>query len=181
MGRKITLAFLLRSMVSSCILCFFFSLDTDEQPGTSVKVFGSNNLRNDSGVLDPSWDCFVDNISIGPSTPFQFPENNWVFCSQDKLVDGPHILTVNATVAKEQTFWFDNIQYNPSASVSLEDAAVFVDSLDSQLQYGAGWQALGSTANMTTQTNSIFTFDFTGASTILFCVQSFNGFIQAYL
>ena len=175
------LASLLRSMVSSCTSCFFFSLETDELPGTSVRVFGTNNIRNDSGVLDPTWDCFVDNISIGPSTPFQYPENNWVFCSQDKLVDGPHILTVNATVAKEQTFWFDDIQYAPSASVSLEDAAVVVDSLDPQLQYGAGWQALGGTANMTTQTNSIFTYDFTGTSRVLFCVQFFNRSIQAYL
>lgn len=132
--------------------------------GTSVRVYGTNNIRNDSGVLDPTWDCFVDNISIGPSTPFQYPENNWLFCSQNNLVDGPHILTVNATVTKAQTFWFDSVQYVPSASVSLADAAVMVDSLDPQLQYGEGWQALGSTANLTTQTSSIFTFDFTGIS-----------------
>jgi hypothetical protein len=134
-------------------------------------------------VLDPTWDCFVDNISIRPSTSFQFPENNWVFCSQDKLVDGPHILTVNATVAKEQTFWFDDIQYTPSASVSLEDAAVMVDSLDSQLQYGTGWQALGSTANMTTQTNSIFTSLLISLVRREFCFACnfFDGRIQVYL
>lgn len=149
-------------------LYFVIFLETDEPPGTSVRVFGTNNLRNDSGVLDPTWDCFVDNISIGSSTPFQYPENNWVFCSQDKLTDGPHILTVNATVAKAQTFWLDDIQYVPSASVSLEDAAVMIDSHDSQLQFGAGWQALGGTANMTTQTGSIFTYNFTGASSVLF-------------
>ena len=127
-----------------------------------MRVYGTNNLLNDSGVLDPTWDCFVDKISIAPRPPFQYPENNWLFCDQETLVDGPHILTVNATVIKAQTFWFDNIQYVPSARVSLENAAVFVDSLDRQLQYGAGWQALGSTAYMTSQTNSTFTFDFIG-------------------
>jgi hypothetical protein len=138
-----------------------------------VRVFGTNNIRNDSGVLDPTWNCFVDNISIGPTAPFQYSENNWLFCSQDKLVDGPHILTVNATVVKAQTFWFDDIQYVPSASVSLANAAIMVDSLDPQLQYGAGWQALGSTANMTSQTSSIFTFDFIGTSKVLFLLAVF--------
>ena len=130
--------------------------------GTQIKVFGSNNIRNDSGVLDPTWQCFVDNISIGASAPFQFAENNWEFCEQDKLVDGPHILTVNATVLKNQTFWIDNIQYVPSASVSLNQKAIVVDNLDPQLQYGQGWQALGGTANMTTVPGSIFLYNFIG-------------------
>ena len=130
--------------------------------GTQIKVIGSNNIRNDSGVLDPTWQCFVDNISIGASTPFPYAENNWVFCEQDTLVDGPHILTVNATILKSQTFWIDNIQYVPSASVSLDQKAVVVDNLDPQLQYGQGWQALGGTANMTTVPGSIFLYNFIG-------------------
>lgn len=132
--------------------------------GSQVTVIGTNNIRNDSGVLDPTWQCFVDDISIGASTPFIFPENNWVFCNQNSLVDGPHVLTVNATVLKNQTFWFDNIQYVPSASVPLDQAAIVVSHLDSQLQYGAGWGELGSIANMTLQNGSTFAFDFIGVS-----------------
>lgn len=116
-------------------------------------------------MLDPTWDCFVDDISIGPTDPFPYAENNWVFCNHPNLVDGPHILTVNATVMKNQTFWFDNIQYSPSAGVPLDKAAIIVDSLDSQLQYGDGWGALGGSANMTTKAGSIFTFDFIGMQT----------------
>lgn len=127
---------------------------------------GTNNIRNDSGVLDPTWQCFVDDISIGATTPFAFPENNWVFCDQDSLIDGPHILTVNTTILKNQTFWFDNIQYLPSASVPLNEAVIMVDHLDSQIQYGAGWQALGSTANMTLVAGSTFNFNFTGMQLI---------------
>ena len=113
-------------------------------------------------MLDPTWECFVDNISIGASTPFPYAENNWGFCEQDTLVDGPHILTVNATVLKNQTFWIDNIQYVPSASVSLDQKDIVVDNLDPQLQYGQGWQALGGTANMTTVPGSIFLYNFIG-------------------
>lgn len=113
-------------------------------------------------MLDPTWECFVDDITIGATAPFAFAENNWVFCNQDSLVDGPHVLTVNATVLKNQTFWFDDIQYVPSASVPLGQAAIMVDNLDPQLQYGAGWQALGNSANMTTVPGSIFTYDFIG-------------------
>jgi hypothetical protein len=132
--------------------------------GSEVTIFGSNNLLNDSGVLDPTWECFIDKISIPSTSPFQFPENNWAFCAQDQLVDGPHVITVNATVLKAQTFWFDSLQYVPSASVNLDQAAILVDNLDPQLQYGTGWGALGGTANDTGTTNSIFTFDFTGVS-----------------
>ncbi|KAF8969566.1 hypothetical protein BDZ97DRAFT_1653481, partial [Flammula alnicola] len=145
--------------------------------GTKVRVYGSNNLRNDSGVLDPVWECFVDKISIGATAPFQFAENNWVFCEQDALVDGPHVLTVNATVLKAQTFWVDQIQYVPSTSMALDQQAILIDSLDPQLElaYGQGWGALGGTANMTTQTGSLFNFDFTGISL------SWYGFIPTEL
>jgi hypothetical protein len=134
--------------------------------GSQIRVIGTNNIRNDSGVLDPTWQCFIDGISIGASAPFAFPENNWVFCNQDSLVDGPHILTVNATVLKNQTFWFDNIQYAPSASVPLNEAVIMVDHLDSQLQYGTGWEALGTTANMTLVAGSTFNFNFIGMQLI---------------
>ena len=113
-------------------------------------------------MLDPTWECFVDNISIGASDPFPYAENNWEFCHQDTLVDGAHILTVNATVSKNQTFWIDNIQYVPSASVSLDHKAIVVDHLDPEMQYGAGWQSLGATANMTTAPGSVFLFNFIG-------------------
>lgn len=132
--------------------------------GSQVNVFGSNNLLNSSGVLDPTWECFIDGISIGAAPPFQFPENNWLFCSQNTLIDGPHVLTVNATVLKKQTFWLDYIEYLPSASVPLDGKAILIDNLDPQVEaaFGSGWGALGGTANETGQTNSVFTFNFTG-------------------
>ncbi|KAF9524783.1 hypothetical protein CPB83DRAFT_909679 [Crepidotus variabilis] len=142
---------------SSASLSFQFS-------GTSITVVGANNLRNDSGVLDPKWECFVDHISIGATDPFPYAENNWGFCNQDQLVDGPHTLTVNVTVAKKQTFWFDRIQYTPSPSASIENSIIYIENSDPELQYGPGWGALGGTANLTQTKGSLFEFEFTGVS-----------------
>ncbi|KDR73720.1 hypothetical protein GALMADRAFT_251531 [Galerina marginata CBS 339.88] len=143
--------------------------------GTQVQIFGSNNPRNDSGVIDPTWECFVDNVRVPPSDPFQFQENNWGFCGKGQLSDGPHVITVNVTVMKAQTFWFDSLQYVPSPSLALDQAAVLLDSFDPLLQYGPGWGALGGGANMTGQTNSIANIDFVGVSV------SWYGFIPTEL
>jgi hypothetical protein len=108
-------------------------------------------------VIDPSWECYLDGTLLS-AVPF-FPEqnNNWLFCSQDTASDGPHIITVNATVLRNEPFWFDEIRYVPSATVPLDQESIFVDHADPQLQYGGGWQD-----GMTNTTGSIFTFDFIG-------------------
>ncbi|KAF8801623.1 hypothetical protein BYT27DRAFT_7245077 [Phlegmacium glaucopus] len=136
--------------------------------GTQVRVIGTNIIRNNSGVLDPTWQCFIDNISIDVATlRFENPENQRVFCNHDSLLDGPHIITVNATV-QNQTFWFDNIQYVPSASVPLDQEIILVDNLDPQLQYGQGqWEPLSDVVpnlNMTLVSGSTFNFSFIGVS-----------------
>ncbi|KAF9053163.1 hypothetical protein BJ165DRAFT_1523887 [Panaeolus papilionaceus] len=149
----------LHGTIQDASLSFTFS-------GTDVTVWGSNNIRNDTGVIDPQWTCFVDNVPIR-SNPFAFFENNWVLCSPpDTLVlqDGVHLLTINVTVAKSQTFWFDAIDYEPSASVPLTDKAIVVENNDPELQFGPGWQSLGGSANMTGIQGSTFTFYFNGVS-----------------
>ncbi|KDR73719.1 hypothetical protein GALMADRAFT_212537 [Galerina marginata CBS 339.88] len=127
-------------------------------------VYGPNNPRNDSGVIDPTWECFVDNVRVPPTAPFQFSENNQEFCDQDHLYDGPHVITVNATVMRAQTFWFDSFRYVPSPSLALDQAAVLLDSFNPLLQYGPGWGTLGDGANQTGQTNTIANMDFVGVS-----------------
>ncbi|KAF8816837.1 hypothetical protein BYT27DRAFT_7076418 [Phlegmacium glaucopus] len=131
--------------------------------GTQFRVVGSINIRNDSGVVDPTWQCFIDDINIDPIPPSPDPENNWIFCEQDTLLDGPHTITVNVTVLKNQTFWIDKIQYVPSPNVSLDQAVIVVDNSDPQLQYGPGWR-VWYYANITTMTGSTFTFNFIGVS-----------------
>ncbi|KAF9528099.1 hypothetical protein CPB83DRAFT_907035 [Crepidotus variabilis] len=132
--------------------------------GTSIKVYGSNNIRNDSGTLDPKWECFIDQQSIGASDPFQFAENNWQFCKSRQLQDGLHTLTINVTIAKKQTFWLDRIEYIPSATMSVEHSDILIENNDPGLRYGQGWRSFNNT-NMTQKKGALLEFQFTGVST----------------
>jgi hypothetical protein len=114
---------------------------------------------------DPHWECFVDNISIGALDLGEGVSNNRVLCEKTELNDGPHEFTINITsTSGVGTFWLDYIHYAPSATVSEETAYILVDNGDPAINYGSGWGALGSTANMTTVNGSEWTFDFTGMS-----------------
>jgi len=127
-----------------------------------VVVLGTNHLRNDSGVTDPQWSCYVDGVGIDSGSPLLNPENNWVFCSSYSLTDGPHTITVNATVARRQTFWFDYLYYLPSKSVSLANKTIMLTNLDSAIQYGSGWNAYTSIANWTQTQGASVTLNFYG-------------------
>jgi hypothetical protein len=130
--------------------------------GSAIQVYGSNNRANTSSGWDPSWECSIDNISVNPTDPFPYFENNWLFCQKLDLNDGPHELTVNVTSTSNQTFWFDFIRYAPSANVFEGANYVLVDNQDPAILYGSGWGPLGSTANMTGTLGAEFRFNFTG-------------------
>jgi hypothetical protein len=111
--------------------------------GSEVIVYGTVFVTNASGIQDPSWECFIDNttsFSLGLAT-FGNLENNWILCDGRQFQDGPHSLTVNVNVSNQQTFWVDQIQYVPSASVSLNQSLLRIDSNDSAIQYSPtdGW------------------------------------------
>ncbi|KAF8808509.1 hypothetical protein BYT27DRAFT_7334196 [Phlegmacium glaucopus] len=139
--------------------------------GTQVRVLDTLDIRNNSGVLDPTWQCFIDNVRIDVdmsalvANTSEDPDNQQVFCSDNLLLDGPHIITVNATV-QNRTFWFDSIHYVPSASVPLDQEAIYVNSLDPQLQYGRGqWDYLfGQIPDSTSVTGATLNFSFIGVS-----------------
>jgi hypothetical protein len=107
-----------------------------------------------------TWQCIVDGVSV-PSATVGAAENRLLFCEKEGLSDGPHVITVNATVSNQQTFWFDYIQYLPSPSMSLAQASLSIDADDSQLRYGVGWTP-NFPGNMTRQTGSTFSFEFDG-------------------
>ena len=130
--------------------------------GSQVIVLGTSLTTNSSGTQDPTWECFVDNISIG--WQISEPENNWILCQSElHLQDGPHVLSVNVTVSHLQTFWFDLIRYLPSSNVSLENSTVRVDSSDPEVLYSSGWTESDGISNSTQTPGSTVTYQFFGS------------------
>lgn len=118
-------------------------------------------------MLNPSWECFIDGTSIGSVNPTTVSLNNWMFCDQEGLQDGPHSITVNVSVSPGQTFWFDQLQYVPSATVSMENKEIYIGQGDSQMLAGfdSSWTSIFSNSSTMSQTtNGTFTFDFIGES-----------------
>ena len=129
--------------------------------GSAVIVYGTSITTNASGTQDPTWECFIDNTSIGWSTAPSSSENNWIICANILLQDGPHVLTVNANVSNQQTFWFDQIQ----CSSASDETFLRIDSSNPDIQYSSGWQTLVQLLNTsyTQITGATLTYQFTGS------------------
>jgi hypothetical protein len=132
-------------------------------PGSLITVWGTNNRVNTSnGIMDPAYNCSVDNVSITPN-PGIPDSNNQILCTTNLNV-GPHILTVNVTSLTGQPFWLDALHYAPSSTVSEATAQIIVEQNDLALTYGPGWQSLGPDADMTLVNGAKVSFNFTGMS-----------------
>ena len=142
--------------------CFYRKIDICFS-GNSVAVYGTNARINTTMGLDPSWECFVNNVNIGASSNVLSPaENNFLLCSQVIMDDGIHQLTVQATSNTGQPFWFDFIRYRPSSTVSEPIASILIQRWDQAINYGAGWSAYGTIANYTSNQGAEFWYNFTG-------------------
>jgi hypothetical protein len=94
--------------------------------GSAFAVIGSK-----LGTRTKYWTCSVDGVVVDSDLNISTlacrgPCNNSPLCYSDALKDGNHTLTVDATPAGNQTFWFDRIEYVPSLEVSLEQKAIRV-------------------------------------------------------
>ena len=143
------------------VYLFAFEPSHSSFSGSAVIVYGTTITTNASGTQDPTWECFIDNISIGWSTAPSSSENNWIICDNILLQDGPHVLTVNANVSNQQTFWFDQIQCT-SAS---DETFLRIDSSNPEIRYSSGWQSLVQLLNTsyTQITGAALTYQFTGS------------------
>ncbi|KAF9483497.1 hypothetical protein BDN70DRAFT_873790 [Pholiota conissans] len=131
--------------------------------GTSVTVAGANQFSTNVSAL-VSWQCFVDSESI-PVISFAPPPANRVpFCKKDGLADSNHTITVNATVTNQQTFFFDYIQYVPSATVPLDQTSIAVNWTDPQLIFSGTWDFNLPQGPSTIQDAATASFHFTGTS-----------------
>ncbi|KAF9037559.1 hypothetical protein BJ165DRAFT_1353349, partial [Panaeolus papilionaceus] len=131
--------------------------------GSAIMVFGTSRISGFGTTQDPSYECFIDNRSIGAKTPLQFAENNWLFCETSGLSGGSHTLTIQAKVAS-MTFWLDRIQYAPSSGSDFNQALAWVDDQDSSVSFDSNWEALRDIATMTQTNGAKATVTFNGVS-----------------
>jgi hypothetical protein len=130
--------------------------------GSYVKFLGSTNIRNVSGVIDPTWECFVDDTDIGATDPFPHPENNWSLCEWKDGTPGEHTLTVRAS-SKGRAFWADRVEYVPSPKASVpEGSVVSVRHTDKAVNFQNGWEPLGEDANLTVTRGATVEVEFVG-------------------
>ncbi|KAF8954756.1 hypothetical protein BDZ97DRAFT_1862956 [Flammula alnicola] len=125
--------------------------------GTYVGVIGATM---DSS--NPSRDCFIDGVKI-ESAVLSAAENRVTQCQQYGLSDGPHVITLTVTAPNPSFYWFDFLFYIPSASVSLDNAAIFINTGDPAMQFGTGW-AQYAPGYITRQQSSVYSMDFNGES-----------------
>ncbi|KAJ2930042.1 hypothetical protein H1R20_g7068, partial [Candolleomyces eurysporus] len=131
--------------------------------GSSARLIGTLDIKNSSGVLDPTWQCFVDQTSAGTKPPKNpSTQNNWLLCDWTDLSDGQHVVTVNIS-SNGQGFWFDQIYYKPSSDVKLEGSTVFVGGNDPAVSLDSAWKPLEEIGYMTQTAGATAKFKFTGS------------------
>jgi len=121
--------------------------------GSGLRVMGT--YTQNSGAID--WACLLDGVNIDKSTFGEETKNHVMFFERSPLLDGHHTVVVTAAVGGNQTFWFDKIQYLPSASVSLENKSIMFQSSDPTILYGSGWSD-----HQTQRTGSVLVCHFYG-------------------
>ncbi|TEB33267.1 hypothetical protein FA13DRAFT_1627518 [Coprinellus micaceus] len=136
--------------------------------GSAARIKGTTALQIDSaGVPNPDWECILDGRVVKRANPFQYVENNWVFCAFDNLPGGEHTIGLNAK-PKGRNFWFDYIEYRPTGTVDNEVVVAGRD--DADLSYSTGWAALANVGHNTMIRGSTATFRFIGTGIGLYAM-----------
>ena len=134
--------------------------DANTTIGSAARIKGTTALQIDSaGVPNPDWECILDGRTVKRANPFQYVENNWVFCAFDNLSGGEHTIGLNVK-PKGRNFWFDYIEYRPTGTVDNEVVVAGRD--DADLSYSTGWAALANVGHNTMIRGSTATFRFIG-------------------
>lgn len=144
--------------------------------GSSINVLGTVNIANSSTNPNPTWQCFLDGINLGPPNLFQFPENNWILCSEASIPDGAHEMVINVT-SQGMPFYLDYVRYQPSPSVSPENSFIIVQNDDRAIDYISGWSALArpqGDANQTTDPDGLVNVTFVGIQLSWYGIYSSN-------
>ncbi|KAF7314013.1 hypothetical protein HMN09_00559800 [Mycena chlorophos] len=129
--------------------------------GTSMSVYGTIAIVNNTGVVDPTWSCLVDGVAMSTST-FAFFENHWQLCSQDTLAVGSHVLDVQVH-SSGTPFYVDFLAYTPLANDTFESAVLVYESTDEAVSFSSGWTDLGG-ENATQSAGASVALNFHGTS-----------------
>nr|GAT60394.1 predicted protein [Mycena chlorophos] len=129
--------------------------------GTSMSVYGTIAIVNNTGVVDPTWSCLVDGVAMSTST-FAFFENHWLLCSQDTLAVGSHVLDVQVH-SSGTPFYVDFLEYTPLANDTFESAVLLYESTDEAVSFSSGWTDLGG-ENATQSAGASVALNFHGTS-----------------
>lgn len=134
--------------------------------GSTISVYGTTDIHNISGVLDPTWECFLDGQSLEVNmTSFLLSNghNNIVLCQANSSVasDSDHELVVKIA-SSGSTLWFDNFLYTPPATIPITQETLRVDDSDAGIVYSHGWAAWGETATWSLVPTATMTFEFIG-------------------
>ena len=130
-------------------------------PGTRARLIGTTDIKNTSGTIDPTWDCIIDQKSVGPTEPFPYTQNNWALCEWSNLSDATHTVTVKVS-SSGQSFWADRIVYIPSDDVELKGATIMVSRLDPAVSFDTKWKLLGDIGTMTQTSGASVRIKFKG-------------------
>ncbi|KAJ7107900.1 hypothetical protein C8R44DRAFT_320710 [Mycena epipterygia] len=116
--------------------------------GTTILVQGTVDVSTDAnGVMDPTWNCFVDGTGIPPKT-FDAIENNWQLCQLDGMASGSHVLTIQVT-SKGRTFYLDSLVYTPTPDTVFESAVLIYPHADPAVNFSSGWKEDGQQLTQT--------------------------------
>ena len=142
-------------------------------PGPSVGVIGSFKFQGSDLTPAsplPSWTCYLDgNIFPSNNVSQLLNLNNVDICSLSGIVNATNATPSNLTVVvagsgtTASPFLLDYIQYEPDATVILDNATIVVDAFDGLIEYSSGWTTPGNFGRETSVQDSSLKFDFVGA------------------
>lgn len=107
----------------------------------------------------PQWTCSIDDEEL--STSLNTSDGNNLHLCASTLADGTHNVVLNISATEDEPFWFDYIQFLPSADMSLDQADVVYGTDDSLIQCDSQWDPM-KVGTMTMKKGSTMSFDFNG-------------------
>ncbi|GJJ15748.1 hypothetical protein Clacol_010026 [Clathrus columnatus] len=120
---------------------------------SSIGIVGAIDIANYSTNPDPTWECYVNGVSLGPPNLIDTKSGSDSMCSGQGFLDGENELVVNVT-SKGMPFYFDRIPYQAAPSVSLENTLIKIQNPDPAINYISGWSPNGI-VNQTSDPNSL--------------------------